>query len=240
MTHPATAPSRSAPHPLRLWLWSRPEWWALSLAVAGWAALAAGALVAGPSLHNGHGPGRHGIHATETLWPTAVMVSAMMLPLVVPNIRFVAHASLWRRRNAAVAWFLAGYLGLWVVAQAGLEVALAWTSGPVGPTVAAWASVGAAAAWETSTGQRRRRRRCHRLSSLPPRGWAANAACGRLGLSMGVRCFSVCWAVMLVCAAFAHDLLVMAVVFGVQLGGRYGAGRSPRLGAGGWRTPFSR
>lgn len=211
MTGAATAGARPAPHPVRAWFWAHPEWWAMALAGAGWAALAAGALAGAD----------HGAHGGGPSWPAGAMVTAMMVPLVVPHVRFVAGSSLWRRRHAAVGWFLVGYLGLWAVAQAGLEVGWAWASGRLGQTAAAAAAVAAAALWEVTPAQLRRRRRCHRLVPLAPRGWRADAACARYGVATGARCLAVCWAAMLVCAAFGHGLPVVAAVFGVQLSGRY-------------------
>ena len=155
----------------------------------------------------------------------------MMVPLVIPHVRFVAQSSLWRRRDASVGWFLVGYLGLWVVAQVTLEVGWLWTTARLGATAAAGSAVAIAALWEVASAQRGRRRRCHRLDPLAPRGWRANVACARFGVVTGVRCFAVCWAAMLLCAVFGHGLLVMAVVFGVQWSGRYHASSSAR-----WRA----
>ena len=149
------------------------------------------------------------------------MVTAMMLPLVIPHVRFVAGSSLWRRRHVAVAWFLSGYLSLWAAAQLGLEAGWLWASSRVGVTGAVWAVVACAALWEVAPAERQRRRRCHRITPLAPRGWEADAACVRFGVATGVRCFAVCWAAMLLCSVFSHGLLIMAGVFGVQWSSRY-------------------
>jgi predicted metal-binding membrane protein len=45
-----------------------------------------------------------------------VMTVAMMVPLTVASIRTTAARSLWSRRERAVAGFLLGYLGPWLIA----------------------------------------------------------------------------------------------------------------------------
>jgi predicted metal-binding membrane protein len=66
---------------------------------------------------------------------------------------------------------------------------------------------------------------------LAPRGWRADADCARFGAMAGASCVSVCWALMAVCVVFAHSLPVMAVLFAVQLTGRYRRDPSPALTA---------
>jgi predicted metal-binding membrane protein len=88
-----------------------------------------------------------------------------------------------------------------------------------------------AAAWEIGPIKRRELRRCHRTVPLAPRGWRADADCVRYGLTTGFSCLTMCWALMVACAAFAHSLPVMAVLFGVQLSGRYQRRPSPALAA---------
>ena len=212
----AAVRARPRAHPVRRWAWGHPEWWVVGLAGAAWAGLTAGSLVLGDHMGHGDGPS----------WRTVAMVAAMMLPLVVPHVRFVVGSSLWRRRVASVAWFIAGYFGLWVLVQVGLEVGWSWASPALGATGAAVA-VAVAALWEVSDGQSRRQGRCHRLARLAPWGWRADAACARYGAATGVRCVAVCWPAMLMCAAFSHGLIVMAFVFGVQLSGRYRADAPP-------------
>jgi predicted metal-binding membrane protein len=78
-----------------------------------------------------------------------------------------------------------------------------------------------ATSWEVSPTKRRRLRRCQRTVPLSPRGWRADSDCARYGVSTGLACVTTCWALMVAAAAFSHSLLVMAVLFGVQINGRY-------------------
>jgi hypothetical protein len=92
--------------------------------------------------------------------------------------------------------------------------------------------VAAAALWELAPAKGDLLRRCRRTVPLAPRGWRADACCARYGGTTGWGCLTTCGPLMVVCAAFAHSLPVMVVLFGVQLDSRYGTRRSPRLAAG--------
>ena len=54
----------------------------------------------------------------------ALMVAAMMLPVVAPQVRRVAMRSLWSRRHRAAVSFVAGYVAVWLVLGAGLVAAV--------------------------------------------------------------------------------------------------------------------
>lgn len=193
--------------------WRHPEWWVVAVAVAAWAILAGMAGMA--AAHAGHPHRSHG-----TLGMVA-MVIAMMFPLTLANVRHVALSSLWRRRHRAIAAFLVGYLAVWIAVQAGITMGWKLLASLVG-WQAAVAAVGIVAAlWEVSPAKARRLRRCHRTVPLAPRGWRADADCARYGLTTGLSCVAMCWALMAACAAFSHSLPVMAVLFGVQVSGRY-------------------
>ena len=83
--------------------WRHPEWWALALSTAAWAWMLAN------SGHHAHAYG-------DALKGWMVMSVAMMLPMVIEPIRLTAERSFWHRRHRAIAGFLAGYLGLWLLA----------------------------------------------------------------------------------------------------------------------------
>jgi predicted metal-binding membrane protein len=191
--------------------WSHPEWWVVAVAVAAWM------LMAGMTVpHLGHaGMGGHGMLGM------VAMVIAMMLPLTIANIRHVAWSSLWRRRHRAIAAFVGGYLAVWVLVQAGIAGAWGLMASLTGWQTAGFVAMAAAVLWEVSPVKRQRLRRCHRTVPMAPRGWRADADCVRYGVSTGLSCAAMCWAIMAVCAAFAHNFLVMIVLFGVQLSGRY-------------------
>jgi predicted metal-binding membrane protein len=217
---------------LRRISWHHPEWWVVMAAAVAWMFMAGVSLVGmshahmshtGIILGRGHGQGMLG---------TVAMVIAMMLPLTLANIRHVALNSLWRRRHRAIAAFLVGYLAVWIVVQA---VIVGGTWGLLAPLIgwetAAGVAIVAAALWEVAPTKRQRLRRCHRTMPLAPRGWRADADCARYGVTTGFSCVTMCWALMVAAAAFSHSLMVMTVLFGVQLSGRYQQRPSPILAA---------
>lgn len=215
---------------LRRFGWRHPEWWVVLAAAAAWAWMAA-APHPRPDAH-----AHAGHSAAPGFWSGAphllVMVIAMMLPLTLASVRHVAFNSLWARRHRAIGGFVAGYLAVWMVAMLAIAGAWALAASLAGWTAAALVAMGAAVAWELAPARRRRLRRCTRTAPLAPRGWRADRDCARFGAASGASCVVACWALMAASAAFAHSLPVMAVLFGVQLSGRYGRSPSPALAAG--------
>ncbi|HEY0153072.1 MAG TPA: DUF2182 domain-containing protein [Longimicrobium sp.] len=205
-------------HRARRFGWRHPEWWVLACAAWAWAWML--------TMPHPHG------HATgaDVRW-TGAMVIAMMLPLTIPHVRHVARSSLWRRRHRGIAGFLAGYLAVWMLAMMAIVAALGIGGRLTGWTVVAGVATAAVVLWEVAPFRRRMLRRCGRTMPLAPRGWRADADCARFGAQAGASCVSVCWALMAVCVVFAHSLPVMAVLFGVQLSGRYRRDPSPALAA---------
>ena len=206
--------------------WRTPEWWVVVVGAAAWLSMAG--ISHTHASHAGITTGRG--HGQDTLGVVA-MVIAMMVPLTITNVRHVAQSSLWRRRHRAIAGFLVGYLAVWFVVQ----TIIVETWGLLAPLVG-WGTAGgiamiAAALWEIAPIKRRRLRRCHRTVPLAPCGWRADADCARYGVSTGLSCVTMCWALMVAAAAFSHSLMVMAVLFGVQASGRYQRRPSPVLAA---------
>jgi Predicted metal-binding integral membrane protein (DUF2182) len=211
---------------LRRLNWRNPEWWVVMATAVAWL------FVAGIShtraSHTWITPGRD--HVQHILGVVS-MVIAMMVPLTITNVRHVALSSLWRRRHRAIAGFLVGYLAVWFV----LQTIIVETWGLLAPLVG-WGTASslamiAAALWEVAPIKRRRLRRCHRTVPLAPRGWRADADCAHYGVSTGFSCVMMCWALMVAAAAFSHSFLVMTVLFGVQVSGRYKRRPSPVLAA---------
>lgn len=195
-----------------------PAWWVVPAAAAAWAWIA---LPASPHAgHHGHArsPGPDAL-------ATLAMIVAMMLPLAIPSIRHVASST---RRHRATAAFLGAYLAVWMLAM--LAITGAWTiaASLAGWTAAAAGAVALAALWEIAPARQRHARRCDGTMPIAPAGWRAHADCARYGATAGIACAGTCWAIMALCVAFAPSLPVMAVLFGVQVGGRYGR-LSPRL-----------
>jgi predicted metal-binding membrane protein len=211
---------------LRRLNWRNPEWWVVIAAAVAWLFMAG--ISRTHASHAGITTGRD--HGQHTLGVVA-MVIAMMVPLTITNVRHVAQSSLWRRRHRAIAGYLVGYLAVWFVVQ----TIIVETWGLLAPLVG-WGTAGgvamvAAALWETAPLKRQRLRRCHRTVPLAPRGWRADADCARYGVSTGFSCVTMCWALMVAAAAFSHSIVVMIVLFGVQVSGRYQRRPSPVLAA---------
>lgn len=236
---------RAAAGRSRRFLWRRPEWWALGLAAAAWAALVAADL-AGHGAHGTHGAhaagGAHGHHGhampgggdaaapgaaflAAVLRDTAhwqLMVLAMMLPVIVPSLRTVAFRSLWRRRHRAVAGFLAGYLAAWGLA--GLAVCVLLAAAPVPREWQAGAVAAAfvlAAGWQWTRLKRRALVACHRTMPLAPSGPRADRDCVAFGWRIGGSCCLGCWALMVACTLAGHSTLALAACGGIGLAERY-------------------
>lgn len=216
----AAASAPGALHRARRFGWRHPEWWVALAAAGAWVWM-----FAMPHPHAGHGG-----HGADVWW-TGAMVVAMMLPLTIPHVRHVARSSLWRRRHRGIAGFLAGYVAVWMLAMMAIAAALGAGSRLAGWTVVAGVVTAAAVLWEVAPGRPGLVHRCGRTMPLAPRGWRADADCARFGAVAGASCVAVCWALMAACVVFAHSLPVMAVLFGVQLSGRYRRDPSPALAA---------
>jgi len=126
-----------------------------------------------------------------------LMVLAMMLPLVLPVLRLLAARSFSRARAPVLGGFLAGYLGLWMLA--GLPVmALVLAAGGAldalgggalgGRVLAPALGFGLAALWAGAGPRQSALIRAHAVPVLPAR--AGEAA--RLGVSRGGFCIASC------------------------------------------------
>jgi predicted metal-binding membrane protein len=183
-------------------LWAHPEWWLVSLGIAGWiATLRTGLAQAGHQQHH-----RADVAADLGMW--LVMVTAMMLPVIVFQAREVAFRSFAGRRHRAIAVFFAGYLAPWAafaVAAAALRP-LPWSHSPW--TVAALCV--AAAAWAATPVRNRAMTVLYGFTpAIAPDGWQATRDCGAAGVTVGSWCVVSCWPLMLACAFSGHDLAIV-------------------------------
>ena len=145
-----------------------------------------------------------------------LMVAAMMLPVVAPQVRTVALRSVWTRRQRSATAFVLGYAAVWVVAGAALLAPLVALA--VHPLGMGWL-VGillVAAVWQVSKPRKRVLRRCASLRLVAATGWLADLNCARVGVRSGVRCLATCGPLMLAMAA-THSLLLMAALLAVML-----------------------
>lgn len=203
-----------------------PAWWALALPVAAWVALLLAPWHAADAPAHAH----HGDHAGGAfplgmeLAAWALMVVAMMVPLMTGPLIAVGARSLRARRDRAQAGFLGGYLAAWLLAGATVLGVLAltgaggWLRSP-GAILAAFAL---AAAWQVGPVHRRALRACHRTFPLPPRGWRADRACLRWGWWAGSRCVWSCGPAMLACVVAGHAPVAMIAATAVAIDERRG------------------
>jgi predicted metal-binding membrane protein len=219
--------------PLRRSLAWHPEWWVYAVGGAAALLLVAGTLAspdagaaAGHHVHEGHhargpspdvqGPWASWLSAWEH-W--ALMVAAMMLPVIAPQVRRVSTRSLWSRHHRAAVGFVLGYLVVWLVLGAGLVAVVLALGGQ--EQLAPWLAVVLllAAGWQVSGPRRRVLRRCASLRLGAATGPAADLDCARAGLRSGVRCMFTCGPLM-VTMVLSHSLLLMAGVLVVLLSER--------------------
>ena len=209
---------------LRTFAWRHPEWWVAAVSAGAWIVLAASAE---------HRSAHHvadGV-APLTVAAPALMVVAMMSPLVLPTLRHIALTSLWSYRHTMQVVFLAGYVGTWTL----LTMALAAVTGVAAtitsrPLVVAVAGV-AATAWQFARYKRRALRLCTRTIPLPASGWRAYRDCAQFGSVSAASCAATCWGFMTLATPAGHRIGVMALLFVAQLRERTARWYEPRPGA---------
>jgi predicted metal-binding membrane protein len=153
-----------------------------------------------------------------------LMIVAMMFPLLVPMIGYVAARSYAVRRERSVALFVAGYVLAWAAAAAVASVMLiAARSGLALLGVAPLAGLigcALAALWQTSAAKARAVNRCHGTVPLRPAGLAADRDAMRFGLLHGSRCVRACLPTMVLPLLGSHGIAAMAVIFAILLAER--------------------
>jgi len=128
----------------------------------------------------------------------ALMLVAMMAPLLIPSIQYVRQRSFKHRRARAVALFVSGYGALWMAAGA-VVLAIETTVKLLAPMSFLPAAGVAliAVVWQFSPIKQRALNRCHLHTELAAFGATADLAVLRFGLTHGVWCVVSCWALML-------------------------------------------
>jgi predicted metal-binding membrane protein len=164
----------------------------------------------------------------------ALMLFAMMPPLLAAPLMHVWRSSLPRRRVQALAHFTLGYGLVWMSAGPmliGLAVLLQLVAGGSAPAFAG--ALLLATVWSASPWQRVALNRSHRMRRIGLFGWAADRECLAFGAVHAVWCIAACWAWMLTALA-AGRWHVAAMIFAaaVLLGERLPAPTPPR-----WRRP---
>ena len=121
----------------------------------------------------------------------ALMLAAMMAPLLIAPVRHVRDRSFAHRRARAIALFVAGYGAVWMAAGA-LLLAIAWAI-----RFALLAAL-LATLWQCSPWKQVCLNRGHAHAELAAFAPAADWDALRFGLAHGVWCAGSCWALMLV------------------------------------------
>jgi hypothetical protein len=186
--------------------WTHPEWWTLVLVALAW-----GIVVAPAGGHPEHA--HHTMPVPDTMpfqgeflhW--GLMVVAMMVPLMLEPLRWVAFQSYRHRRHRAMLLFLLGFLLPWMVVGigvAGLRT-LDWSHNPL----LASGTFGLAALWVLVPVRMQALVCCHLRLPLAPAGWKADRDCLRFSFLVGASCVGVCGLLMLACALTGHNLIAM-------------------------------
>lgn len=166
---------------------------------------------------------RYPLSSMASSW--ALMLIAMMLPLMVAPVRHVRDRSFARRRWRATALFIAGYLLVWMLGGVGLwPVALTIRNLADGSTLPVIGAACVVATWQTSPPRQACLNRLHAHPHLSAFGLAADVDPLRFGLAHGAWCLGSCWALMLLPMLLGrgHIAAMVAVslwVWGEQLEG---------------------
>lgn len=144
----------------------------------------------------------------------ALMVAAMMAPLVVAPLRHLRDRGLARRRGRAMLLFVGGYATVWMTVGVGLRtVALAVRWAVPMPLICLGLAAAAVTVWQVSPARQWCLNRCHRHPHLAAFGMAADRDAFHFGLSHGAACAGACWALMLLplVVGQGHILAMLAV-----------------------------
>jgi len=144
----------------------------------------------------------------------AVMLIAMMAPLLIVPMRHISDRSLARRRVRAILLFGASYAGVWTAAGLVLTM-LAQQFRRSAPDSRLFLPCGIVFAllWQFSPAKQRCLNRVHVHADLTAFGWTADATAVRFGLLHGFWCCGSCWTLMLLPLLVSRGhVVVMAVV----------------------------
>jgi predicted metal-binding membrane protein len=170
--------------------------------------------------------------AQRMLADWALMLLAMMPPLLAMPLMHVWRSSLPRRRIRAALGFLLGYSALWLAAGPLLMVLALLLQLSVADAALATALL-VALLWSASPWQRAALNRGHRTRRIGLFGWAADRDCLVFGASHGAWCIASCWAWMLMpLLGGAWHIPLMLVAGAIMLVERLAPGDRPH-----WHWP---
>ncbi len=130
----------------------------------------------------------------------ALMLAAMMVPLLIAPVRHIRDRSFAQRRIRAIVLFVAMYGAIWMAAGVMLlafalavRLVVPGSSVPVALALAAMIAL----VWQLSPVKQRCLNRCHAQPALAAFGPAADIGALRFGLTHGIWCVGSCWVLML-------------------------------------------
>lgn len=144
----------------------------------------------------------------------ALMLAAMMSPLLAAPLLHVHSSSLPRRRVELMVLFVIAYGTVWMAAGAVLTpLALLLRLSAPSPWIATTLALLSALAWHVSPARQRCLNRRHSRPPLPAFGTPAALSVARFGVAQGVWCVGACWHLMLLPLTLQHaHLPAMAAV----------------------------
>ena len=165
----------------------------------------------------------------------ALMLAAMMLPVVAAPLRHVRDRSFARRRGRAMLLFILGYFAVWMAAGVVLQLVSLTAVWFVPMPLASGLAFALAVVWQVTPAKQWCLNRCHRQPHLAAFGAAADRDAFDFGLTNGASCVGACWALMLLplLAGHGHIFAMIAVtlfIFAERL-------ESPAPLAWRWRGP---
>jgi predicted metal-binding membrane protein len=140
----------------------------------------------------------------------ALMLVAMMTPLLVNPLRHLYERSLQHRRARAMALFVTAYVGVWTFGELAL-LGMTYVLDRFGPV--AMIGVGAAIFWQLTPAKKRCLNRHHARPPLAAFGRPADVDALRYGANSAFWCVGSCWGLMLLpLVIMSGQLAVMVVV----------------------------
>jgi predicted metal-binding membrane protein len=128
----------------------------------------------------------------------ALMIAAMMPPLLLEPLRHIGDRSFARRRGRAMVLFASGYAAAWVGVGVVLQpLVLASRLAASDSLLPLGVAIALALAWQVSPAKQWCLNRCHRRPHLAAFGAAAARDAFHFGLTNGASCAGACWALML-------------------------------------------
>lgn len=166
----------------------------------------------------------------------ALMLAAMMSPMLIAPIHHIRERSFKRRRVRSVLLFITGYAAIWMAAGSVLLATTIALNLFAPQSYLPIVAIGVIAlVWQCSPLKQRCINRHHNHRALAAFGAAADIDALRFGITHGAWCVASCWALMLLPMLFSSGhFVVMAIVTYVMISERLEHPKSPS-----WHFRFS-